>query len=746
MAKRKKPAGRKPKKAVQGESKEKNYLWRQIYAVILIILALFLLLGGFGWGGFLPVKLFDWSAKGFGLIAYLLAFVLIYWAFVKLKDDKHKIPISIIISSLFLLLCLSGMLHVFVEKEEASQIASEGMYGGYAGLLFSRLLMSFLSSMTAFVTFLILAWLAFMVMFGIAPKNMLRKLRDWIIRKKDADTNLGDLKAKDSDFKVYEGVPVVHHDGYEAKPTALSSLGRTPKISASEDHAALTSDSNPNWQFPGTDLLNDKQDKADPGDTKARAEIIKSTLAEFGIQVEMEGANVGPRVTQYTLLPSSGQKLSKIAAYETNISYELDGASIRIEAPIPGKKAVGIEVPNVTSATVRLSSILTSSEWTNATRPLSFAVGKDIAGKAIVAALDRMPHLLVAGQTGSGKSVMVNSILISFVYRNSPADLKLILVDPKHVEMAAYHDIPHLLTPVITEPEKCISALKWSVAEMERRLKTFSNEGRRDIAEYNASRREERMPYIVIVIDEMADFMMAAGREMEALIARIAQKARASGIHLILATQRPDANIVTGLIKANIPARMAFTVVNQINSRVIIDHSGAEKLLNAGDMLYVTAEMPKPVRLQGTLIEKPEIDKVCDFLRAQSEPKYNDEVISMPVQLGGRGSSVENYGSEVEDDMWKDAVRIVVENDKASTSLLQRRLRIGYGRASRIIDVMEERGIVGPADGARPREVLVSSAEEVFNGPDDDQEESEDELIDEKSTTIPMNDEDETEE
>jgi S-DNA-T family DNA segregation ATPase FtsK/SpoIIIE len=250
---------------------------------------------------------------------------------------------------------------------------------------------------------------------------------------------------------------------------------------------------------------------------------------------------------------------------------------------------------------------------------------------------------------------------------------------------------------------------------MERRLRTFSTEGKRDISEYNSDRREERMPFIVIIIDEMADFMMAAGRDLEALIARIAQKARASGIHLILATQRPSVNVVTGLIKANVPARMAFTVVSQVDSRVIIDQSGAEKLLNSGDMLFLTADMPKPVRLQGALVEKAEIDKVCNFIRAQSQPQYNDEVISMPVQLSGRGSIVaENYGG-VEDDMWRDAVRVVVESGKASTSLLQRRLRIGYGRASRIVDVMEERGIVGPADGARPREVLVGSVEEVFN-------------------------------
>jgi S-DNA-T family DNA segregation ATPase FtsK/SpoIIIE len=714
MARHKKSAKRKSKKAIDESSKEQNYLWRQVYAFILIILALFLLLGGFGWGGSLPIALFDWAAKGFGLVAYLLAIIFVYWAFVKLKDEKHRLPVGIILSSIFFVFCLSGMLHVFIERNEASMAASQGTYGGFIGYWFSGLLMSFLSSMTAFVTFLILAWLAFMVMFGIAPKNMLRSLRNMFRRKSD-DTDLGALKAKEIDFKVSEGVPVVHHDRSEGEGGASGGPKQATTIMANEDHAALTATSDPDWQFPGIELLDDRQDKADPGDTKAKAEKIRSTLAEMSVLVEMEGANVGPKVTQYTLLPLPGQKLSKIAANEQNISFELGGVPIRIEAPIPGKRAVGIEVPNKQSATVRLHSILTSQDWTTTTKALSFAVGKDIAGKPVIASLDKMPHLLVAGQTGSGKSVMINTILASFLYRNSPSDLKLILIDPKYVEMSPYNGIPHLLTPVITEPEKCISALKWSVAEMERRLKAFSAEGRGNIAEYNAERSEERMPYIVIVIDEMADFMMAAGRDMEALVARIAQKARASGIHLILATQRPEVKVVTGLIKANVPARIAFTVVNQIDSRVVINDTGAEKLLGDGDMLFVTAEMPKPVRLQGALIEKPETKKICNFLRAQSGPKYNDEVISMPVQLSGRGGVVESYGTNVEDDMWRDAVRVVVENGKASTSLLQRRLRIGYGRASRIIDTMEERGIVGPADGARPREVLVRDVDEVFN-------------------------------
>jgi S-DNA-T family DNA segregation ATPase FtsK/SpoIIIE len=479
----------------------------------------------------------------------------------------------------------------------------------------------------------------------------------------------------------------------------------------------LTAASDPNWQYPALTLLNQKQDKADAGDVNGNAKTIHDTFSNFNIEVEMEGANIGPRVTQYTLKPPTGVKLTKITALENNLALDLAAHSIRMEAPIPGKRAVGIEVPNVKPATVRVSSLLQSKEWNDMSGTLSFVIGKDIAGKAVVADLAKMPHMLVAGQTGSGKSVMINTFLTSLLYRNSPSDLKLILVDPKQVEMAPYNDIPHLLTPVINDPEKCISALKWAVAEMERRLRTMAEVGKRNIGEYNNLKKEEGMPYIVIVIDELADLMMMAARDVEALIVRIAQKARAAGIHLVLATQRPSVDVITGLIKANVPARIAFTVASQIDSRTIIDQQGAEKLLGRGDMLLLTSDMPKPKRVQAALIEDDETGKVMDFIRMQRPPQYDDEVVSQPVQLNGKGGVVADFGgSDPDDDMFKDAVNVVIENRKASTSLLQRRLRIGYGRAARLIEQMEEQGIIGQADGSRPREVLVSSAAEVFGG------------------------------
>jgi S-DNA-T family DNA segregation ATPase FtsK/SpoIIIE len=718
--KKKKPTKRKSNKAKE-EPKKTSYFWRQIFVLVLILVALFLFVGGFGWGGILPVKLFDFTSWLFGIVAYLTPFVLIFLAIQKFTDEENMIPFVKLISSIVFLVCLSGMMHVFVERDEAAAAASQGTYGGEVGYYSSIALLAVLNSVTAFILFLIFALIAFMMMSGISPRKMLSVALGFF-KKEQKDTDLASLKKDNEEFKVHEGVPIIHHSGLENSKLGIK--GAAAKLASSDDHAALTTAIDPSWEFPGLNLLNQKQDKADPGDTKQRAEVIKSTLKEFGVKVEMEGANVGPRVTQYTLKPSSGQRLSKIATYESNIAYELAATHIRIEAPIPGKRAVGIEVPNIKSATVRLASILSSKEWASNNKPLSFAVGKDISGEPVVDSLDKMPHLLIAGQTGSGKSIMINTFLTSLVYRNSPSDLKLVLVDPKQVELSLYKDIPHLLTPVITEPEKCISALKWSVAEMDRRLKAFSEAGTRNIAEYNKLKKEEGMPYIVIVIDELNDLMMAAAREIESLVVRIAQKARAAGIHLVLATQRPSVDVITGLIKANIPSRIAFTVVSQVDSRTIIDQPGAEKLLGTGDMLYKTTDMSRPIRLQGPLIENEEIKKVNDFLRAQREPKYDDEVVSMPVQLNGRGSIVQEHSmSEVDDDMWRDAIKVVIDNNKASTSLLQRRLRIGYGRASRMIDEMEERGIIGPADGARPREVLVHSVEEATGSGNDISEE-----------------------
>ena len=616
------------------------------------------------------------------------------------------------------LVSMAAVFHVFVAPDKSSQLAGEMTYGGQTGHVVNSVVLSALSTGTAFVLYMLLMLVSFLFTFSIAPKRFVAFIIN-LLKRKDRDTDLSELKQHTGEkINVKENVPVEHHKGaLDPSASRLSSFKNTAqKLSPAEDHTAQTVQSDPNWQFPGIDLLNQKQDKADAGDVQGNADIIRETLRNFKIDVEMEGANVGPRVTQFTLRPPHGVKLQKITALDSNIALDLAARSIRIEAPIPGKKAVGIEVPNVRAATVRIASILSSDEWQKMNTPLAFTVGKDIAGSAITGSLEKMPHLLIAGQTGSGKSVMINSLLTSLLYRNSPSDMKLILVDPKQVELTPYNGIPHLLTPVITEPEKCISALKWSVAEMERRLRAFADAGKRNITEYNSAQTNEAMPYIIIVIDELADLMMVAARDVEALVVRIAQKSRAAGIHLVLATQRPSVDVITGLIKANIPARIAFTVASQIDSRTIIDMAGAEKLLGTGDMLYLTSDMPKPVRIQGALITHAETIKVTDFLRMQQAASYDDEVVSQPVQLNGKGGIVVGHSlnDEVDDTAWEDAVRVVVEHKKASTSYLQRRLRIGYSRAARLIETMEEQGIVGPADGARPREVLVSNLDEVF--------------------------------
>jgi DNA segregation ATPase FtsK/SpoIIIE, S-DNA-T family len=688
-------------------------------AITFMVLGALMLLGGFGTGGPLPVGLFHGTYWLFGWAAYLAPFALLYWGIYKFHHEEHRIPAGNWISALAVLVFTAAWAF------SAFAVKTDGVWGsghgGAIGKLVGDIALAALDKLPASLIFIVIVVLAVFFSFGISPKVLAGMLG--LFKRTPAEgEDLAALKVKaaqSAGFQLNEGVPVVHHAGNAPQPAAkLSSLKNTAqKLTGNENHEALTTASDPDWKFPSVDLLDQKQDKADAGDVNANAKAIHDTFENFNIEVEMEGANIGPRVTQYTMKPPAGAKLTKITALADNLALDLAAHSIRIEAPIPGKRAVGIEVPNVKSATVRLSSIFLSSEWQGVNAPLGFGIGKDISGTPIVADLAKMPHLLVAGQTGSGKSVMINTILTSLLYRNSPADLKLILVDPKQVELKPYDDIPHLLTPVITEPEKCISALKWAVAEMERRYRALAEVSKRNIAEYNSLKKEEGMPYIVIVIDELADLMMMAARDVEALIVRIAQKARAVGIHLVLATQRPSVDVITGLIKANVPARIAFTTASQVDSRTIIDQVGAEKLLGQGDMLLLTAEMPKPKRVQGAFIADNETVKVMDFIRMQRPPQYDDEVVSQPVQLNGKGGIVADYGGQdADDDMWHDAVQVVIENRKASTSLLQRRLRVGYGRAARLIETMEEQGIVGAADGSRPREVLVNSMDEVFGG------------------------------
>lgn len=713
----KKKKSRSKKIANKKEKEQISTFWPLAGAILMFVLAFFLLLGGFGAGGNLPVGLFKGAYWAFGWAAYLTPVVLSYFGALKFINEEKQIPLDRFVSMSAFLLLISAFLHtVFVRINEAGNI---GGHGGYVGEILGNATLLALNKIPASILFIILAILAFFFSFRISL-SVLLKIIEPLKREKTPDTDLKTLQ-QEHKFKLNEGVPTTQSERSAPKVSTFKNSAKN--LTTNENHAALTAGNNPDWKFPSLELLNQKQDTADPGNIDVNAEIIKETFNNFKINVEMDGANVGPKVTQYTLKPPTGVKLTKITQLENNLALDLAATSIRIEAPIPGMRLVGIEVPNKKSATVNISSILASEPWNTSSGRLNFVIGKDIAGKPIVNDLASMPHLLVAGQTGSGKSVMINDILISLLYRNSPSDLKLILVDPKEVELTPYNDIPHLLTPVINEPEKCISALKWAVAEMQRRLKTMSSEGKRNIADYNQLDHVESMPYIVIVIDELSDLMMMAARDVEALIVRLAQKARATGIHLLLATQRPSVDVITGLIKANVPGRIAFTTQSQVDSRTIIDQMGAEKLLGEGDMLLKTPKFPKPRRVQAAFISESETKKVIKFLKDQRPPQYDDEIISQPVQLNGKGGVVVGQAQDTEDELWQDAVSVVIDAKKASTSLLQRRLRVGYSRAARLVETMEEQGIVGPASGSKPRDVLVSSMDEVFGRDDDSGEE-----------------------
>ncbi|MFH0819006.1 MAG: DNA translocase FtsK 4TM domain-containing protein [Patescibacteria group bacterium] len=455
-------------------------------------------------------------------------------------------------------------------------------------------------------------------------------------------------------------------------------------------------------------LLNNKNDKPTSGDIKHNKEVIHHTLASFGIETELGEVSIGPTVTQYTLKPADGVKLSQITTLSNDLALALAAHPIRIEAPIPGKSLVGLEVPNETVAMVGVKEMLASDTFKKRTSNLALCVGRDVAGASYIMNLDSMPHLLIAGSTGSGKSVCINAIIMSLLFQNGPDDLKLILVDPKRVEFTLYNGIPHLLTPVITDVQKTINALKWAVGEMDRRYELLSKSGKRNIGDYN--KNGSNMPYIVIVIDELADLMATAAREVEATITRLAQMARAVGIHLVLATQRPSVDVITGLIKANITSRIAFNVASIIDSRTILDHSGAEKLLGRGDMLFITASLGKPKRLQGALLTEDEIERVVKYLKSKAKPDYSGEV----VEKQSRGIMPQAYqDGEDEDDLLEEAKDVILKAEKASASLLQRRLRVGYARAARILDILEEQGFIGPADGAKPREILVSTREDM---------------------------------
>jgi S-DNA-T family DNA segregation ATPase FtsK/SpoIIIE len=473
------------------------------------------------------------------------------------------------------------------------------------------------------------------------------------------------------------------------------------------------------WTLPSAELL-EEGTAARHGHDEVRRNIrvIEETLAHFAIAAKIVEVNVGPVVTRYELKPAAGVKLSRIEALQDDLALALAARSLRIEAPVPGKSVVGIEIPNLAIGLVSVRDVIESALFKASAGKLTVALGRDIAGGPVLADLTKLPHLLIAGQTGSGKSVCINAVITSLLLNATPEDVRLLLIDPKRVELTNYNNVPHLLVPVITEHDKILTALRWATGEMDRRYRLFAQAAARNVDRYNEDRpAHERIPYVVIVIDELADLMMVAPIDVEEAITRIAQLARATGLHLVIATQRPSVDVITGLIKANIPARIAFATASSIDSRTILDMTGAEKLLGRGDMLFLPPDQAKPVRAQGVYVSDGEIDRLTDFWRAQGQPDYRLSILDTPAKSRAPG---EGEDGELGDSLFRDAVRVVTQFDRASASLLQRRLRIGYARAARLMDILEEHGVVGPGEGSKPRDVLITNAA-AFLGDDDDE-------------------------
>ena len=692
--------------------------WRQIAAVLMLALALFFVITWFGQGGTILNNIHKFITQGLGAATYFIPVLLVYLAVKIFRAENNRVAIPVYLASILMIIWLSG-------------IAAIWKSGGIIGDWLNSLATNVLSEGVVIFIYIILIFITTAFILQLSPITFFKGTKNLVTHTKQPKST-DDSKSKklgSLEIKVNAGL------GAEPVPTTKSSgllhksAIKAPDIKPEpiKEPTALVAVSDPDWKMPTTDLLEKKQSPADAGNIQQNAYIIKSTLAEFGIDVEMEGANVGPRVTQYTMKPPAGVNLSKILARDKELALNLAVDKIRIEAPIPGTRSVGVEIPNARSADVRLRSVLESSDWKKASDPLTFAVGKDISGRAVVANLAKMPHLLIAGTTGSGKSVMTNTLITSLLYRNAPSDMKLIIVDPKQVEMAQYQDIPHLLTPIITQTEKALSAMKWAVGEMERRYSLMAEEKVKNIADYNTKmaktalenpEKEGKMPYIVVIIDEMADLMMMAGKDLEMLIVRIAQKGRAAGIHLVLATQRPEVKVITGLIKANIPGRIAFAVGSQMDSRIMLDQGGAEKLLGKGDMLLLTTEMMgKPRRIQGAWASDDDINKVADFLRAQRPPEYNDEVIAQQVAikgLTGAGGDLGDLGRrfDPQDPIVRKAVEISLSKGKFSTAMLQTYLGKGHGFVSGLAIWFEEIGVIGPQNGNKPRDLLITSMDE----------------------------------
>ena len=717
-----------------------------VASVVFFVLAIFTALAIWEKAGIVGHYTFIGLSWLLGVGYYLLPLLFIVLAITFLRNIHKQFESAKLYGALLFLVSILGIIDIVSPANPPS--------GGYVGKWLAWPLVKLFDTSASLVILSALVIIAVLIAFN--DELDLKSLFNFRKDKKTEEEGEDDEIEEDVNIKL--SLPLEEEapkKKKEEKPEKAEKEAKDKKsvkdikMSASEDETKdfikpSKRDTAEVYTPPPISLLERDKGKPVVGDVKANANIIKRTLANFGIDVEMDEVSIGPSVTRYALKPAEGVKLSRIVALQNDLSLALAAHPLRIEAPIPGKSLVGIEIPNTTKTTVGLGTLLSNEEYQTSEKPLLVALGKGISGKSHFANVAKMPHLLIAGATGSGKSVTIHALIVSLLYRQSPDRLKFIMIDPKRVELTLYNKIPHLLTPVITDAKKAILSLKWAAKEMDRRYDILQSHGVRDIESYHknifepASKKikikqdgkevedkgPDPLPYIVVIIDELADIMQTYPRELEAGIVRLAQMSRAVGIHLMLSTQRPSVNVITGLIKANIPARLALQVASQVDSRTILDTVGAEKLLGAGDMLYLSGEMSKPTRIQSAFISESEVKKVAKFLVDSHIEELTDEInltenavkndnaifsATLDSSLNDplAGGLSDNEGGGDDDDMYEEAKRIVIEAGKASTSYIQRKLRVGYSRAARLMDLLEERGVIGPADGSKPRPVIM---------------------------------------
>lgn len=717
-----------------------KYFWSQIGAILLAVLIVLLVVGLFGFGGWLPVQFASLVRATIGWTAFVLPVVFSIQIAQVFKQPDVRTPAVIWVSTILFLALFAGTCQLILTNPRSLILAQQGVGGGVVGWAVADVALGFVNVPLAALVFVVLMMVLVMFIFSLSPKAIIDNLREFVGRESTDEINnqkvaaalandektdkikvgglgKGEIETAKSvdDKKSIKGLLGKKRDSQnENQPNGDLEVRTANKIEKADSPLASVIN-NSNWQLPDVSLLSNSQRQADPGNMKLRAQQIESTLAEFDIGGNIRKVNVGPRVTQYCLEPQRGISLSRITNLQDKFALNLQVESLRIEAPIPGQPYVGIEIPNKSSASVSLRSILESKEWAKQSSPLAFAVGLNITGEPIVLDLASLPHLLIAGTTGSGKSVMMNIMVMSLLFRNTPRDLKFVLVDPKGNEMSAYMDMPHLVAPLISgtsadELHKLTKTLLWVTEEMDRRYQVFRERGGiKKLSDFHKKFPDEEMPHLVVIIDEYTDIIDSLkSTEREAVttaVQRIAQKGRAAGIHEVVMMQAPRAKYIQGPLKANIPAGFAFTVRSKMESQQIINQSGAETLMGQGDMLMITARMKKPTRVQAAFVEDGEVEQTITKLKMQSPPQYNDKLLARLSEETPASGGVAIGGSNT---MYDQAVAVVVESGKASTSYLQRRLGIGFSRAARIMDEMEQNGVIGPANGSRPRDVLIS--------------------------------------